>query len=325
MRRILTAIVVGIVFLQTGAATSAQNTACPDLPPRLTTGGWARVTSGTANNLRAEPSLKAERVGRIRAGDIFRVLDGPRCADNYVWWQVKYDGTSAWTAEGRAGEYWLEALPVAPEKAPLENIAGCEQPPETYDQFQINRYAVLNLRTLAMLDHAQELYSAVGGVLRFRDGIMQGSYNPGGVAASFGTHDGGGALDLSVRDPDTRNVLTDEIPLMIRALRIAGFAAWLRSPDELYPGSPIHIHAIAVGDAELSEAARGQLDGTFGYFRGFNGLPQVSGIPLPDTSGEMVVCQWMLAIGFHDMRQAVFRVGRVLTDLPFQSNDISGN
>jgi hypothetical protein len=70
----------------------------------------------------------------------------------------------------------------------------------------------------------------------------------------------------------------------------------------LYKGSPIHIHAIAIGDKELSDAARGQIDGTFGYFRGFNALPQDNGIPLPDTSGEMVICDWMRALGYQDLR-----------------------
>ena len=79
-------------------------------------------------------------------------------------------------------------------------------------------------------------------------------------------------------------------------------AAYLRDTDELYPGSPIHIHAIAIGDAELSQAARDQLDGTFGYFRGFNALPQDSGIPLPDTSGDMLICDWMRTLGYADLR-----------------------
>jgi hypothetical protein len=86
-------------------------------------------------------------------------------------------------------------------------------------------------------------------------------------------------------------------------MRIAGFAAWLRDFDELYPGSPIHIHAIAIGDAELSEAASEQIDGPFGYLRGYNGLPQDSGVPLPDTSGDLVVCPWMTVLGYDDMRQ----------------------
>lgn len=289
-----------------GAAQAAPCPAESDLLPRLETGIWARVISGNANNLRADAGLGGTIIGKIPADDLFRVVDGPRCADGYVWWQVDYVGATGWTAEGSAAnvDYWLEPLGsaelVSDDTAPAD-LAGCLKPPEVYDRVEIG-YGILNLRTLAMLDHAQELYGEAGGVLTFRRAIMQGGYNPGGVAASFGTHDGGGALDISVRDPMNGVVMSDDIPLMIQALRTAGFAAWLRDTNELYAGSPIHIHAIAIGDAELSEAARGQIDGTFGYLRGYNGLPQDSGIPLPDTSGEMIICNWMSDLGFHDLR-----------------------
>ncbi len=178
---------------------------------------------------------------------------------------------------------------------------GCWQPPDDYTRTWVNGEQV-NLRTLAMLDHAQELYAAWGGISDFRQAITQGGYTGGALAASFGTHDGGGAVDLSVLSPIDGSISADDIDLMLRALRIAGFAAWLREPDELYPGSIIHIHAIAIGDQELSEAARAQLDGTFGYLRGYNGLPQMTGIPIPDRYGGPVLCHWMFALGFSDMR-----------------------
>ncbi|MEZ4669550.1 MAG: SH3 domain-containing protein [Anaerolineae bacterium] len=285
----------------------AQDTipACPDtLPARLEVNSWAKTVAGFTINRRAAASLQGERTGQIPSGDIVRVVAGPRCADGYVWWDLNYDGRTGWTAEGGDGEYWLETVDVIPPAAEgSSEPEGCLKPPEIYDQIVIG-YGTLNLRTVAMLDHAQELLYAAGGITRFRSGVMQGSYNPGGVSASFGTHDGGGAVDLSVRELGTYAILTQEIPLMLRALRLAGFAAYLRDTDELYPGSPIHIHAVAVGDAELSPAARDQLDGTFGYFHGFNALPQDSGIPLPDTSGEMVICDWMRALGYVDLRAA---------------------
>ncbi len=189
--------------------------------------------------------------------------------------------------------------------APLPDVtptpSGCWQPPDDYTRVWVSGVQ-LNARTLAMLDYAQALYSAQGGVIDFRLAITQGSYNAGGVAASFGTHDGGGAVDLSVRSRVDWSVLEDEIEPMIHALRLAGFAAWLRDASELYVESPIHIHAIAIGDRELSGAARAQIDGRFGYLRGFNGLPQINGNPLPDPHGGPVVCDWMIAQGFYDMR-----------------------
>lgn len=159
-----------------------------------------------------------------------------------------------------------------------------------------------NARTLAMLDHAQALYDAQGGVIDLRVALTQGSYTGGALAASFGTHDGGGAVDLSVRSPTTWEVLRDEIEPLISALRTAGFAAWLRDTGDLYPNSPIHIHAIALGDPELSEAARVQIDGRFGYLRGYDGLPRRDGIPAQDRHGGPVLCQWMLDAGLRDLR-----------------------
>jgi hypothetical protein len=159
---------------------------------------------------------------------------------------------------------------------------------------------ILNQRTLAMLIHAQELY---GGEIQLTGyAITQGSYSTG-VSASFGTHDGGGAIDLSVLRQGTYTVLWDDIDPLLHALRAAGFAAWLREYGELYADSPIHIHAIAIGDRELSPAAREQLTGPSGYFRGYSGLPfPDGGSPTPDRYGGPILCQWMIDLEYYDMR-----------------------
>jgi len=198
----------------------------------------------------------------------------------------------AWPAAGSA----YRATPT-----PFVEPDGCWQPPDDYARVWVSG-AQLDARTLAMLDHAQALYQAQGGVIDFRLAITQGSYTGGALAASFGTHDSGGAVDLSVRSRVDWSVMVGEIEPMVHALRVSGFAAWLRDTGELYPDSPIHIHAIAIGDRELSEAARAQIDGTFGYLRGFDGLPQPNGIPRPDRHGGPVICHWMVEEGFNDMR-----------------------
>ncbi len=187
----------------------------------------------------------------------------------------------------------------SPTATPFVELTGCQQPPDTYTRMIVNG-AKLDYRTVWMLRHAQNLYR--GAIDSAGWVITQGSYNPGGVAASFGTHDGGGAVDLSVINPRNGQVLRDELPDAIRALRITGFAAWVREPSELYSGSPIHIHAIAIGDAELSQAAQDQLTGTFGYFRGYNGLPQKNNMPIPDRHGGPILCQWMIDMGYRDLR-----------------------
>ncbi len=158
---------------------------------------------------------------------------------------------------------------------------------------------MLNRRTLAMLEHAAQLY---GGELDITGyAITQGSYHDNG-AASWGTHLGGGAVDLSVMRKGTYTVLWDDVEPLVHALRVSGFAAWLRRYGELGPDSPIHIHAIAIGDRELSQAAQDQLTGPFGYFRGYTGVPTANGIPDKDRHGGPILCQWMLDMGYRDLR-----------------------
>jgi hypothetical protein len=176
---------------------------------------------------------------------------------------------------------------------------GCLKPPEEYGRVEVDG-ETLNQRTLAMLAHAQTLY---GGELELTGhAITQGSYTSS-LSASFGTHAGGGAVDLSVLKRGTYTVLWDDIGPLIRALRAAGFAAWLRVYGELHENSPIHIHAIAIGDRELSEAAQEQLTGEAGYFRGSSGLPvSMYGAPTQDRYGGPIICQWMLDLGYRDLR-----------------------
>ncbi len=309
--KIFLTVLLLIFTLPTQAQTIAV-TACPAgyLPSRLTSGIRAGVVAdGLPNNLRQQPTLNAPRNGQIPPAATFSILAGPECANGYVWWQVNYGGEIGWTAEGDPDDatYWLEPLSAPLEISAITSDieAGCQRPPDDYTRTLIGA-AAFNARTLAMIDHAQTLYNLYGGTqVNFRGAITQGGYTGGYVEASFGTHDGGGAVDISVRSREDLRILREEIPLMLRALRVAGFAAWLRELDELYPGSPIHIHAVAIGDAEAAPAAQEQIDGAFGYFRGFNGLPQASGIPLADTSGEPVLCPWMVDLGYSDLRAEV--------------------
>jgi hypothetical protein len=198
----------------------------------------------------------------------------------------------------------LAASPVPtftaiPSQTSTPEPDGCLKPPEDYTRVEVDGMTI-NQRTLAMLTHAQELY---GGELEINGyAITQGSYSSS-VDASFGTHLGGGAVDLSVLRRDTYTVLWDDIEPLIRALRAAGFAAWLRDYGELHAASPIHIHAIAIGDRELSEPAQAQLTGEAGYFHGYTGLPVASyGGPFPDRHGGPILCQWMIDLGYRDLR-----------------------
>ena len=97
----------------------------------------------------------------------------------------------------------------------------------------------VNWRTKAML---LEMERRLGYELS----VSQGSYNTG-VSASAGTHDGGGAVDLSAFDWKNK----------VRAGRAVGFAMWHR--PAIAGLWPEHIHGIAIGDKEMSSGAAAQV------------------------------------------------------------------
>jgi peptidoglycan hydrolase-like protein with peptidoglycan-binding domain len=111
-----------------------------------------------------------------------------------------------------------------------------------------------NTRTKAMLLAAEGI---AGSTLT----LTQGGYNPGGVDASAGTHDGGGSLDISVT-----GMSSSTRTKVLTALRKVGFAAWFRTEAQ---GFVKHIHAMAVSDPDLSSGAQHQ---TGDYYLGMNGL-----------------------------------------------------
>ena len=172
------------------------------------------------------------------------------------------------------------------------NPAGCKRPSDDYSLIE-GDYWTLNQRTFEMLEYAAVLYQ--GEIDLTGHAITQGSYS-NGEPQSFGTHSGGGAVDISVMREGSYTVLYPEIFELVRALRAAGFAAWFRDFDEVYLGSPVHIHAIAIGDEQLSDAAENQLIGDSGYFKGLSGLFDEYGNPGTDRFGGPILCDWMLDI-----------------------------
>lgn len=86
--------------------------------------------------------------------------------------------------------------------------------------------------------------------------IVQGSFTTA-VAASAGTHSGGGAVDLSPYEWQKK----------VKAMRQVGFAAWHRTAIPGVWGE--HIHCILIGDKLLSPAAKEQVTQ---YYNHENGL-----------------------------------------------------
>ncbi|MBN1964610.1 MAG: hypothetical protein JW910_08180, partial [Anaerolineae bacterium] len=111
-RYLLLMLIVGLVVgVLPAAAQGDLPPECAGLNPApLVIGHMGRVLPGDANTLRLEPSTTAERLGSIPGGDMFLVVDGPVCADGYVWWRVEYGSWIGWTADGAGGEFWLEPV-----------------------------------------------------------------------------------------------------------------------------------------------------------------------------------------------------------------------
>jgi hypothetical protein len=141
--------------------------------------------------------------------------------------------------------------------APAHPAPASGAPPADYRQVHF-RGVTMNVRTKAMLLKAEAIAHKMGVPVPFQ--ISQGSYSHS-VSASAGTHNGGGALDIR----DVMYGRSTQLK-MVKALRMAGFAGWSRGHGD---GMPQHIHAIAIGDKQMSSAARAQVTD---YFNGRNGL-----------------------------------------------------
>jgi hypothetical protein len=137
-----------------------------------------------------------------------------------------------------------------------------------------------NCRTVEMMKRAEFIMQHKYGHKDFQFSLSQGSYNPNGVSQSAGTHDGGGAADIR-----TSMYSSHTVDDMVRSLREAGFAAWSRGRghDSFDP----HIHALAIGDRELSSAARSQVRE---YLAGGDGLDSTHSDP--DRKLGRHVPQW---------------------------------
>lgn len=82
-------------------------------PSHLRAGISAKVNEKPplANRVRSQANRDASIVGQLEPGEVFKILDGPRCNNSWVWWYVESkDGLLGWTAEGDKNTYWLSPL-----------------------------------------------------------------------------------------------------------------------------------------------------------------------------------------------------------------------
>jgi peptidoglycan hydrolase-like protein with peptidoglycan-binding domain len=146
------------------------------------------------------------------------------------------------------------ARPSGPHAGPWQTAPS---PAHDYRRVQVDGCTV-NVRTKIMLDRAQKFLNDMGVRADIR--VVQGSYHPG-VSASAGTHDGGGTIDIH-----SRSYSSADADKMVKALRMAGFAAWRRGVNDSFDP---HIHAVAIGDRQMTSSARNQVRE---YFAGGDGL-----------------------------------------------------
>lgn len=88
---------------------------CPGIyPSRLHVNDDARVTfyPPYANRLRVGPGIDYEIIGKVDPGGEIIIVDGPECANNWIWWKVESveNDLIGWTSEGDQENYWLEPL-----------------------------------------------------------------------------------------------------------------------------------------------------------------------------------------------------------------------
>lgn len=111
--------------------------------------------------------------------------------------------------------------------------------------------------------------------------------NPGGWGPSGGTHDGP-AIDLAPWDQKRK----------VRVLRDLGFAAWFRPAIKgLWPD---HIHAIPIGNKNISDAATDQV---VKYFNGQDGLKGTNPDPNPYRPDPPVAFDYLAAVRDNRIRE----------------------
>lgn len=158
-----------------------------------------------------------------------------------------FERKRGWNADGVAGARVQAALAEEVKALPKEDWKTVGAPPADYRIVNF-RGVKVNVRTRVMIERAESYMKKMG--INSKLSFSQGSYSTS-VSASAGTHDGGGALDIRING--FSSATADNV---VKALRMAGFAAWRRGVNDSF--SP-HIHAIAMGDTRATQVAKNQV------------------------------------------------------------------
>lgn len=169
-------------------------------------------------------------------------------------WVANYDGKAVIPAGCVAKQYRGDVKPGYDQSIVADYWPGVD--PDYSEKPTLWRGFKFDPSTITKLALAEQW---IGVTLAF----SQGSYSSG-VAASAGTHDGGGAVDVRcVGDSTSLKVLK------VHYLRAVGFAAWHRPYNWDGIGGGEHIHCEEIGNPNLSSGAKSQITQ---WNNGTNGL-----------------------------------------------------
>ena len=111
MRHAVLGILCLFMLLSSNPLPIGAQAICPGtLPSRMRNGYPGEVVALNGINVRANPATSATLLGGLPQGAEFDVLDGPRCADGYAWWEIRSGTLVGWTAEASPNDYWLQTL-----------------------------------------------------------------------------------------------------------------------------------------------------------------------------------------------------------------------
>ncbi|HVP22018.1 MAG TPA: SH3 domain-containing protein [Anaerolineaceae bacterium] len=100
--------------IQPVGSEGESSDACPgSYPSHLRVGQRAMVSliPPLPNNVRERAAETAKFLFAIQPGELVDVIEGPGCANGWVWWKIQTaNGQSGWTAEGDGKDYWLVAV-----------------------------------------------------------------------------------------------------------------------------------------------------------------------------------------------------------------------
>lgn len=106
----------------------------------MTIGQRALIHPGALLNLREQPSASADLLEQLPGGDEVTIMDGPVCAEGYMWWSVDYRGAGGWVVESL----------IAPLPVDIWELGCPNNPPTQFrpgDDALVIAPAGLNLRS----------------------------------------------------------------------------------------------------------------------------------------------------------------------------------